>query len=132
MAEQQWPPSWWPFPLKDDSWLAVIPYMDAMQWLYESAKQVANMIPHQPPEFTREVPGYILSLSGTREKIVLGTVGYNAKTRKVTITTNTQGGLSNKTINLEISVIFPMLTVLLSRLPWDIHIILIILHTNFE
>lgn len=120
MAEQQWPPSWWPFPLKDDSWLAVIPYMDAMQWLYESAKQVVNMIPHQPPEFTREVPGYILSLSGTREKIVLGTVGYNAQTRKVTITTNTQGGTANKTISLEISVIFPMLTVLLSRLPWDI------------
>lgn len=120
MAEQQWPPSWWPFPLKDDSWLAVIPYMDAMQWLYESAKQVVNMIPHQPPEFSREVPGYILSLSGTREKIVLGTVGYNAQTRKVTITTNTQGGTANKTINLEISVIFPMLTVLLSRLPWDI------------
>jgi hypothetical protein len=120
MAEKQWPPAWWPFPLKDDSWLAVIPYMDAMQWLYESAKEVVNMIPHQPPVFTRTVEGYVLSLSGTREKIALGSVGYNAEKRKVLVTTNRAGGTAVKTIELDVSVVFPMLTVLLSRLPWDV------------
>lgn len=118
--EQQWPPAWWPFPLKDDSWLAVIPYMDCMQWLYESAKKLANMIPHQPPTFTRDVNGFILSLNGTREKVGLGSIGYDAKERKVLITTNTTGGTANKTIKIDVSVIFPMLMVLLTRLPWDI------------
>lgn len=120
MAEKQWPPAWWPFPLKDDSWLAVIPYMDAMQWLYESSKAVANMIPHQPPALVRDVQGYVLALDGSRNKMSLGTVGYDAVARKVTISVNKMGGTEAKTISIDVSVVFPMLTVLLTRLPWDV------------
>lgn len=120
MAEKQWPPAWWPFPLRDDSWLAVIPYMDAMQWLYESSKAVASMIPHQPPALVRDVQGYVLALDGSRNKMSLGSVGYDAVTRKVTISVNKMGGTEAKTISVDVSVVFPMLTVLLTRLPWDV------------
>lgn len=122
MAVSKWPPDFWPFPINLPSpWGNLIPYIDVLQFLYTSLKEVVNAIPHQPPEYRRDVNGLITALaSASKVAIPLGTVGYRAEDKKVLITVNTQGGWVTQEMTMDVQSVIPTVFQLITMLPWDV------------
>jgi hypothetical protein len=119
----KWPPEWWPFPLELTAFVEqLIPYMDVMQFLYDSAKELVGAIPHQLPEHRRPVNGYVRPLASPQGSVALpiGEVGYNALTRKVIWMVNTEGGPKELEMTLDVSSTIPVLFALILMIPWDV------------
>lgn len=98
----------------------IIPLMDWQQFLHDAAKNIVDWIPHHPPVHRRPVRGLFLSGNGTaRVQLPLGYVGYDAVRKKVFIETNNRGGITNKTLWIDLSNAMPMLFQAIVMLPID-------------
>ena len=100
--------------------LQFIPVMDARQYAWELAVNVANVIRHSPPAYQRTVYGMIRPLSNPSgyASVPVGTIGYDASTRLVLMGAAGGGGVGSVKMRCPCAV--SALVKMLCLIPWDL------------
>jgi hypothetical protein len=100
--------------------LQFIPVMDARQYAWELAVNVANAIRHSPPAYQRTVFGMMQPLSnpGGYVSVPVGTIGYDASTRLVLMGAGGNGGVGHITMYCPCAV--SALVKMVCLIPWDL------------
>jgi hypothetical protein len=97
-----------------------IPVMDAQQYAWELAVNVANAIRHSPPAYQRTVFGMIRPLSNPSGyvSIPVGTVGYDAAAKLVLLGANSNGG--DGSVKMRCPCAVETIIKMLCLIPWDL------------
>jgi hypothetical protein len=97
-----------------------IPVMDAQQYVWETAVNAANAIPHTPPVYQRVVLGMTKPLShpGGYVQLPVGTIGYDAAARLVLMGASGSGGSGS--IKMYCPCAVSSIIKMMCLVPWDL------------